>query len=92
MGRQSRANTAHVKNIQEARKRHKASVEDITAMEDPDFVQSMAQNATNDLLEQGFFILEKELGPDIDDDDDDKDEEEAGNLNIKTDANIFTFS
>ena len=89
MGRQSRVKAAHVKNIQEARERHKASVEDITATEDPDFVQNTAQNATNDHLEQGFFILEEDLGPNTDDD---EDEEEAGNLNIKTDADIFTFS
>ena len=66
MGRQSRVKAAHVKNIQETRERHKASVEDITATEDPYFVQNTAQNATNDHLEQGFFILEEDLGPNTD--------------------------
>ena len=66
MGRQSRVKAAHVKNIQETRERHKASVEDITATEDLYFVQNTAQNATNDHLEQGFFILEEDLGPNTD--------------------------
>lgn len=89
MGRLSKANEAHIKNLQEAKARQKASVEDVTATEDPDFAQNMKQNSGDSLLEQGFFILEKDLDSDTDGNDDDNDED-AGDL--KTDSDISMFS
>ncbi|KAF8501243.1 hypothetical protein BU17DRAFT_72022 [Hysterangium stoloniferum] len=83
MNRPSKAKTARVKNLQEAKARQKPSVEDITATEDPDFEQNTIQNP-----EQCFFILE-DLGSDMDEDESDN-EEETGN--VRTETDIFMFS
>jgi hypothetical protein len=83
MGRLSKAKEAHVKNLLEAKAKQSTSVEDVTLTED------MTQNATDDLHEQGFFILEDNKGSDTDEGESD-DEEETGD--VLADADISMFS
>jgi hypothetical protein len=83
MGRLSKAKEVRVKNLLEAKAKQSTSVEDVTLTED------MTQNATDDLHEQGFFILEDDKGSDTDEDESD-DEEETGD--VLADADISMFS
>jgi len=93
MGRPSKAKQARIKNLLRAKARKRTlAAEDATttdSTEDPDYTQNPTQNAADNLIEQGFFILDEDLGSDTDEDESD-DEKEA--VDVKTDADIFMFS
>ena len=79
MGRQSKAAAARVENLKIARKHLQPQIEDVTDQENTDFEPSSTQNQHHhdDLLEEGFFILEEDLGSEseLDDEDEGSDEE-----------------
>jgi hypothetical protein len=60
-------------NLRHAQKKLQAKVEDIMDPQDPDFEGNLPQNSLIDLLEEGFFMLGKDL--DSDNEDETKDEE-----------------
>ena len=64
MRRCSKATLSHVNNLGHAQKNLWAQVEDITDIQDLDFNKNPPQNHANDLLEEGFFMLEEDLALD----------------------------
>ena len=67
MGRRSKATIACFKNCGQAQKKLQAQVEDITDPQDPYFNEYQSWNHPADVLEEGFFILDKDLGSDSED-------------------------
>jgi hypothetical protein len=70
-------------------------VEDITDPQDPDFDGNQLQNSQNhtiDLLEEGFFMLEEDLGSDSKDEIEDKECEDESTHKPVTDADIVAFT
>jgi len=92
MGRHSRATLAHVSNLGHAQKKLRAHVEDITDPMDPDFDGNQPQRHPVDLLEEGFFILDEDLGSDTEDEMEDEECEDESTDKPVTDADIVAFT
>ncbi|KAF8804556.1 hypothetical protein BYT27DRAFT_7300076, partial [Phlegmacium glaucopus] len=92
MGRHSRATLAHVSNLGHAQKILWAHVEDITDPQDPDFDGNQPQKHPVDLLEEGFFILDEDLGSDTEDKMEDEECEDESTDKSVTDADIAAFA
>ena len=72
MGRHPKKTLACISNLGCQQKILQAQVEDITNPQDPDFDGNQPQNQPVDLLEEGFFMLDEDLGSDSEDKIDDK--------------------
>lgn len=92
MGRRSKATLSRVNNLGHAQKNLRAQVEDITDLQDPDFDENSPQNHANDLLEEGFFMLEEDLGSDSEDEIEDEELEDESIDKPVTDADIVAFT
>ena len=92
MGRHSRAALSRVSNLGHAQKKFRAHVEDITDPQDPDFDRNQLQNHTVDLLEEGFFILDEDLGSDSEDELEDEECEDKSTDKTVTDTDIAAFT
>jgi hypothetical protein len=92
MGRRSKATLARVSNLGHPQKKFQACVEDITNPQDPDFDGSRPQNHPVDLLEEGFFMLDEDLGSDSEDEIDDEECEDENTDKVVTDTDIARFA
>jgi hypothetical protein len=92
MGRCSKATLSCVNNLGHAQKKLWAQVEDITDLQDPDFDENPPQNYANDLLEEGFFMLEEDLGLDSEDKIEDEELEDESIDKPVTDTDIVAFT
>ncbi|KAF8507884.1 hypothetical protein BU17DRAFT_100179 [Hysterangium stoloniferum] len=92
MGRHSKATLACISNLGHPQKKFQACVEDITDPQDPYFDGSRPQNHPVDLLEEGFFMLDEDLGSDSEDEIDDEECEDETTDKVVTDTDIARFT
>ena len=92
MGRCPKKTLAHIRNLGHWQKILQAHVEDITDPQDPDFDENWPQNQLVDLLEQGFFMLDEDLGSDTEDEIDNEECEDESMDKVVTDTDIMHFT
>jgi hypothetical protein len=92
MGRRPKATILCINNLGHAQKKLQAQVKDIMNPQAPYFEGNPSQNCSIDLLEEGFFMLDKDL--DSDDEDETEDEECKDESMDKpvTNADIVAFT
>jgi hypothetical protein len=88
MGRHSKATITRVNNLRQAQTILRTHVDDISSCQDPYFDGNQLPNHQTDLPEEGFFILDENLGPESEDE---ECEDEFTDKNV-TDADITAFT
>ena len=92
MGRHLKATISCINNLGHAQKKLWAQVEDIMDPQDPDFKGNPPQNCLIDLLEEGFFMLNKDLDSDNEDEIEDEECKDESMDKPVTDADIVAFT